>query len=98
MACGKSLVERMGDRKMRLSLGITGHRDTNLAYHDNAAGIAAALNQLFDASDGGSAERAKPRLHALLALGAEAHGFLSAMASRASPSALSQCGAANPSR
>lgn len=56
---------------MRLSLGITGHRESNLAYRDNAAGIMAALRQIFDAVELGSAQDAKPRLHALLSLGAD---------------------------
>ncbi len=71
MACGMGRAGRMGNRNMRLSLGITGHRETNLAYRDNAVGIAAALTQLFDAIDNGSTQEAKPRLHALLSLGAD---------------------------
>lgn len=56
---------------MRLSLGITGHRETNLAYRDNTDGIEAALERVFAALDAGAADDAKPRLHALLALGAD---------------------------
>lgn len=56
---------------MRLSVGITGHRETNLAYRENAAGIAAALENVFAALDTGSSQDAKPRLHALLSLGAD---------------------------
>lgn len=56
---------------MRLSVGITGHRETNLAYRDNTHGIEAALERVFAAIDAGAADDAKPRLHALLALGAD---------------------------
>ncbi|MES2781746.1 MAG: hypothetical protein V4657_03030 [Pseudomonadota bacterium] len=56
---------------MRLSVGITGHRETNLAYRDNTDGIEAALERVFAALDAGAADDAKPRLHALLALGAD---------------------------
>lgn len=56
---------------MRLSVGITGHRETNLAYRDNALGVEAALTSIFAALDSGAAQGIKPRLHALLALGAD---------------------------
>lgn len=56
---------------MRLSLGITGHRETNPTYRDNAPAIEATLKILF-AAVGGAVEGApKPRLHTLLALGTD---------------------------
>ena len=56
---------------MRLSVGITGHRETNLAYRENAGAIEAALNRIFAAIDPSDSDGIKPRLHALLALGAD---------------------------
>ena len=60
---------------MRLSLGITGHRDTNLAYSDNVDEVHAALLRLFGAVEVdagvGLGSALKPRLHALLSLGAD---------------------------
>lgn len=56
---------------MRLSVGITGHRETNSAYRENAIGIEAALAKLFSAIDAADITEHKPRLHALLALGAD---------------------------
>lgn len=56
---------------MRLSVGITGHRESNLAYRENAPGIEAALESIFATFDLNVASGLKPRLHALLALGAD---------------------------
>jgi hypothetical protein len=56
---------------MRLSLGITGHRDTNAAYRENAANIGERLRRVFNAIDQSIADDKKPRLHALLSLGAD---------------------------
>lgn len=56
---------------MRLSVGITGHRETNLAYHDNVFEIEATLENIFAALDLTAKKEFKPRLHALLALGAD---------------------------
>jgi hypothetical protein len=56
---------------MRLSLGITGHRDTNAAYRDHAANIGTCLFGVFNAIDQGIVVDQKPRLHALLSLGAD---------------------------
>jgi hypothetical protein len=56
---------------MRLSLGITGHRDSNAAYRENAVEIEACLHRIFDAIDRDVRPDAKPRLHALLSLGAD---------------------------
>ena len=56
---------------MRLSVGITGHRATNIAYGDNAAGIEAALESIFTALDSTNNQKLKPRLHALLAVGTD---------------------------
>ena len=56
---------------MRLSLGITGHRETNDAYRENAIAVEAALCRLFTAIDAAAIKDYKPRLHALLALGAD---------------------------
>lgn len=56
---------------MRLSVGITGHRETNVAYRDNVLGIEAALATIFAALDCKTHDEIKPRLHALLSLGAD---------------------------
>lgn len=56
---------------MRLSVGITGHRETNLAYRDNVLGIKVALKSVFSAFDTTRNGDVVPRLHALLALGAD---------------------------
>lgn len=56
---------------MRLSVGITGHRETNSAYRDNIPGIEAALDSIFAALHPGKTSERAPRLHALLALGAD---------------------------
>lgn len=57
---------------MRLSVGVTGHRDGNPAFAGNRAAIEAALASLFDAI--GASASALPgtaRLHSLLAPGAD---------------------------
>ncbi len=56
---------------MRLSFGITGHRNSNASYRDNVDRVEAALASLMDAFESGSNDNIKPRLHALLALGAD---------------------------
>jgi hypothetical protein len=56
---------------MRLSLGITGHRDSNAAYHANRSAVEAALRSLFKTIEGATSDAAKPRLHALLSPGAD---------------------------
>ena len=56
---------------MRLNVGITGHRETNVAYRDNASGITVALESIFASLDYTVNEECMPRLHALLALGAD---------------------------
>lgn len=56
---------------MRLSVGITGHRETNVTYRDNVLGIEAALESIFAVLDSTATKECKPRLHALLALGAD---------------------------
>ncbi|MFM2409706.1 MAG: hypothetical protein RL481_534, partial [Pseudomonadota bacterium] len=56
---------------MRLSLGITGHRDSNAAYHANRTAVEAALRSLFKAIESATIDAAKPRLHALLSPGAD---------------------------
>ncbi|MFC4292083.1 hypothetical protein ACFOWX_06610 [Sphingorhabdus arenilitoris] len=56
---------------MRLSMGITGHRNTNSAYNANETQILATLQKLLGAIDTISDGRLKPRLHALLALGTD---------------------------
>lgn len=56
---------------MRLSLGITGHRETNPTYRDNAPVIEATLKALFAAVDQVIGAAPKPRLHTLLALGTD---------------------------
>jgi hypothetical protein len=59
---------------MRLSLGITGHRESNAAYHDNRVGVEEALVSLFDAIEQASDSSVKSRLHALLSPGADLLG------------------------
>ncbi|MGL5838572.1 MAG: hypothetical protein ACRCY3_08745 [Sphingorhabdus sp.] len=56
---------------MRLSVGITGHRETNNIYRENITGIESALTELFVGIDKIAMKGFKPRLHALLALGAD---------------------------
>jgi hypothetical protein len=56
---------------MRLSLGITGHRETNAAYRANADAVSANLERLLTALESGEVDAPKPRLHALLALGVD---------------------------
>ena len=62
----------------RLSLGVTGHRNSNAAFAGNRAAIDAALTGLFDAIDHVVASqpdaRAPTRLHSLLAHGADLMG------------------------
>lgn len=53
---------------MRLSLGITGHRDSNAAYRANSAGIETAMRSLIGAIEAVPGDVGKPRLHALLSL------------------------------
>jgi hypothetical protein len=57
----------------RLFLGVTGHRDGNAAFRANHAAIETTLRAVFDAVDNAADELsgAKPRLHALLAPGAD---------------------------
>jgi hypothetical protein len=57
----------------RLCLGVTGHRDGNPAFLANRAAIEASLRAVFEAVGGVAAAptRARPRLHALLAPGAD---------------------------
>lgn len=59
---------------MRLSLGITGHRESNAAYHANHSGVDAALRSLFAAMESAAGDTGKPRLHALLSPGADLLG------------------------
>lgn len=59
---------------MRLSLGITGHRDSNAAYQANHSGVEAALRALFEAIESAAGDSGKPRLHALLSPGADLLG------------------------
>lgn len=59
---------------MRLSLGITGHRDSNPAYHANHAGVETALRSLFETIESAACGSGKPRLHALLSPGADLLG------------------------
>jgi hypothetical protein len=56
---------------MRLSLGVTGHRDTNSAYRDNIERVEASLLRLFGTIGEGYLSTQNPRLHALLSLGAD---------------------------
>jgi hypothetical protein len=56
---------------MRLSVGITGHRETNISYRENVPGIEAALDRIFAALQSEKPSERAPRLHALLALGAD---------------------------
>ncbi|MBL0925124.1 MAG: hypothetical protein IBJ12_11755 [Sphingomonadaceae bacterium] len=65
---------------MRLSLGITGHRDSNPVYRGNAVEIEAQLRCIFDAVDRDTPADAKPRLHALLSLGADLQAVEMALA------------------
>lgn len=65
---------------MRLSLGITGHRETNQAYRDHVGEIESALTKLFTEVSGVSTDQNKPRLHALLALGTDLLAVESALA------------------
>ena len=60
-----------GFRIMRMSVGITGHRETNPAYRLHAVDIGSALDRVFDALDSRPCDDAKPRLHTLLALGVD---------------------------
>lgn len=71
MAYEMYYAKRIRDRIMRLSVGITGHREANVAYRDNVSGIEAALGSILAALDSISTIESRPRLHALLALGAD---------------------------
>ena len=59
----------------RLSLGVTGHRDNNIAFNDNREEVAAALGAIFDQVgailSGLEFETAPTRLHSLLADGVD---------------------------
>jgi hypothetical protein len=63
---------------VRLSLGVTGHREANPSFSEQREGVAAALGEVFDGLDealaqlaGGGFELAPTRLHTLLADGAD---------------------------
>jgi hypothetical protein len=56
---------------LRLSLAITGHRDSNPAYAANRDQIKAMLTTLFTALDGATKTRKPTRLNSLLAVGAD---------------------------
>lgn len=75
----------------RLCLGVTGHRETSAAFAANRAGIEAAFVQVLDAIIGFLAEQQKvpgsprmetPRLHTLLADGADQIAAAAALARR----------------
>jgi hypothetical protein len=59
----------------RLCLGVTGHRAGNPSLVANRPGVVAALSEILDAVDRAAARRgeaaARPRLHSLLAYGAD---------------------------
>jgi hypothetical protein len=64
--------------RVRLSLGVTGHRQDNLAYAANQAGIATTLAEILDIIEATAAGSPAPlgpaaptRLHCLLADGAD---------------------------
>lgn len=55
----------------RLNLAITGHRDTNPAFHGNRESIQQVLSDLFDLIERATEHAGKSRLHSLLAQGAD---------------------------
>jgi len=64
--------------KVRLCLGVTGHRETNPSFRENRDGVAAALGEIFEGVEAALAELAGPataaepsRLHTLLADGVD---------------------------
>jgi hypothetical protein len=70
--------------RLHLGLGVTGHRDTHPVFHANRDRIDAALANLFALIDTAVAEQsaraapcemARPRLHSLLAYGADLVAF-----------------------
>lgn len=68
----------------RLSIGVTGHREGNRAFSENRAGIEAMLGTVLDSIEEAAARipgaAARPRLHSLLAPGADAMAIEHALA------------------
>ncbi len=65
---------------LRLSLGITGHRESNGIFASNRQGIETALADLFSALDKRADPQQMPRLHSLLAMGTDLMAVETALA------------------
>jgi len=72
MSIGKAnLSEQMALPAPRLTLGITGHRDTNAVYSANRERIRTVLAELYVLIDEATQAAGQTRLHSLLAQGAD---------------------------